>query len=107
LKRLTIITLQFYRLLVLYNIAFSILAMAIFTFDSASINAGSFLFAKLIGFIAAISLHYYSAKQTYFYFLNTGYSMWRIYLYAFAIDILVYLILITSSTVLYHAYIKS
>ena len=95
LKRLGILTLQYYRLLLLYNIAFTILALLILIFDKAAINTQIFLFAKVIGFIAAVSLHHFSAKENYFYFRNTGFGMKRMVINAFVIDITICALLIT------------
>jgi hypothetical protein len=95
LKRLYILTFQFYRLILLYNIAFTILTIFI-SFFSGGFSSGSFLFAKLVGFTGAVSLHYYSSKNTYLYFLNAGYSIKKIIACAFAVDIGFYLFIVTS-----------
>lgn len=113
LKRFGILTFQYYRLLLLYNIAFTILAMSLIVFNSATtkavtINAETFLFAKVTGFICAASLHYFSAKENYFYFRNAGYGMRRVIINAFAIDLSICILLITLSKIILHAatYIK-
>lgn len=86
----------------LYNIAFSLLAMAIFVFNSRTVNSEIFLFAKITGFVCAIGLHYYSSKESYFYFRNAGYSMRRIFLNAFIVDIIVYFIITILSILISH-----
>src|SRR5882724_11179042 len=82
LKRLGIITLQFYRLFLLYNIAFTVLALFLLIFNAGTINPETAVLllvpAKFIGFICALALHYFSAKENYFYFRNAGYGMRRI-----------------------------
>jgi hypothetical protein len=100
-------------LLALYNIAFTILALSLIVFNSATskavtINAGTFLFAKVTGFICAASLHYFSAKENYFYFRNAGYGMRRVFINAFAIDLSICILLITLSKIILNAapYIK-
>ena len=87
----------------LYNIAFTVLALLF-----AAINVQTFLLAKIIGFTGAVSLHHFSAKENYFYFRNAGYSMRRIYINAFAIDLSICILLITLSKIILHAaaYIK-
>jgi hypothetical protein len=91
----------------LYNIAFSVLATAIFIFDGVPVNAISLVFAKITGFVCAVGLHYYSSKNSYFYFRNAGYSVLRILLNAFTIDIIIYLLLVTLlPLILHYAYIK-
>lgn len=103
LKRITILTLQFYQLLLLYNIAFTLLTAGIFYLVAGELNAGIFLVAKIIGFIAAIGLHYYSSKQTYFYFRNAGYHILTFFIGAFVFDILVYILILVLPLLLQHA----
>lgn len=108
LKRLGILTFQFYRLLMLYNIAFTILVLFFLVFNAAKLNSVTFLFAKIIGFISAVSLHYFSAKENYFYFRNAGYSMRRVFISAFAVDLSICILLIILFEIILHAatYIK-
>ncbi|WP_299499635.1 hypothetical protein [Mucilaginibacter sp.] len=96
-KRLSNLTLQYYQLLLLFNIAATILWTAIFIFDSIPVNAVSFFVPKSIGYLSAVALHYYSYEDSYFYFRNAGYSIWRIIISAFVVDVLVYLLLISLS----------
>ena len=102
-KRLGILTLQFYQLLLLYNIAFTLLATFIFWFEARTLNAVIFFPAKVFGLAAALGLHYYSSKQTYFYFRNAGYRMVTLFSGAFAFDILVYLLIVVLPSPLQHA----
>jgi hypothetical protein len=103
LKRLGILTLQFYQLLLLYNIAFTLLTAGIFYLIADGFNAGIFLIAKIIGFIAAIGLHYYSSKQSYFYFRNAGYRIITLFIGAFTFDMLIYLLIVFLPSPLQHA----
>lgn len=102
-KRLSIITTQFYRLLLLYNIAFTLLTTTLFYFNAGAIDAPTFVFAKIAGFAAAVSLHYYSAKETYFYFRNAGYRVKQIVLSAFVIDIAVCTLIIMLFKIILYA----
>jgi len=100
LKRLTVITLQYYRSLLLYNIAFTLLICLLFGFNAVVTYPAIFLFAKITGVLCAGSLHYYSANETYFYYRNAGFSMRRICLITFAFDLLICLALISLSTLI-------
>ena len=100
LKRLTILSFQYYKLLLLYNAAFTFTILFILTFPEFRVSTGIVLFAKIIAFPLAAALYYHMAKQSYLYFKNAGYGMLRMHLNAFVIDILVYALL-TSLTYAY------
>ncbi len=95
LKNLTILSFQYYRLLLVYNARFTVIVIFIFTFPKFNITQEVVLFAKIIGLPSAAALYYYMAKDSYVYFRNAGYSMLRMYINAFAIDMLIYTILIS------------
>jgi archaellum biogenesis protein FlaJ (TadC family) len=103
LKHLTILSFQYYRLLLVYNAAFTILVVFLFGFDTHHIDAVIFLFAKLIGFASAAGLYYYMAKESYFYFRNAGYPIWRIIVNAFVIDLLLCILIISFFLLIPHA----
>jgi hypothetical protein len=63
--------------------------------SAGTINSGVLLFGKATGFFCAVGLNYYSAKESYFYFRNAGYSMRQIIKYAFIIDLFFNLLIIT------------
>jgi hypothetical protein len=88
LKRLSVLTIQFYKVLLLYNIAFTIVAQVLVLSGGIKIGALSFLVAKLMGFAFAVGLHYFISKDEYFYFRNAGYSMRWIILSAATVDVL-------------------
>jgi len=100
LKRLSILTFQFYRLLLLYNISCTLIGWALIRFDGMPLNIVSLLFAKLLGFSGALGLHNFNSKNNYYYFRNAGSSMRWIILSALATDILVYFALTTLSTLI-------
>lgn len=102
LKRLGILTIQFYQLLLLYNIAFTLLATFILVMEAGHLDAAVFLFGKVIGFFAAIGLQYYSSKQTYFYFRNAGCNITTLFINAFIIDALIYAILILLPSLIHY-----
>jgi hypothetical protein len=89
LKTLTLLTFQFYRLLLLYNIACTLLAIMIFWFGFGRLNAGLLFFAKILGFISAFVLYQYASKETYYYFRNAGCRMRYIVATAFFAEITV------------------
>jgi len=100
LKRLSTLTLQFYKLLLLYNIVFSTLAIFIIALGTGFVSVGVFLFAKLIGFGSAVGLQYFFSKDSYFYFRNAGFEMRRIILSALVLDIFFCLLLTQLSTLI-------
>ena len=87
LKRLAILSFQCYRLLLVYNATFTILILFLFGFPKPHVHAGSFFFAKVIGFISAAAVYYYTAEKTYYYFRNAGIAMRKVMVCAFLIDI--------------------
>jgi hypothetical protein len=93
LKQPITLALQFYRLLLLYNIAFTILGVFLGLFAAGHLNAGVFLWGKLIGFAGALGIYHFSANQSYFYFRNAGYHIKNIIWITFALDIIVYILL--------------
>lgn len=100
-KQLTL-TLQFYRLILFYNIAFTLVCGLLAGFGGGFDVPGLFL-AKLAGLCSAIGLYHYSAGKTYFYFRNAGLSIRRVWLYAAAIDILIFALTSTLIITVIHA----
>jgi hypothetical protein len=109
LKRLSILSFQFYRLLLVYNLAFTFFILVISFFFFGTINAGTLLFAMLVGYLTATSIHHFSAKETYFYFRNAGYRIGKIIIGGFAIDMVIYFVLIFLFNLITYAvaYLKS
>jgi hypothetical protein len=64
-------------------------------FGAGALTIGNLFYAKLIGFGGAAGLQYYSAKETYFYFRNAGYRIRQVIASAFAIDFILFAIIIT------------
>jgi hypothetical protein len=100
LKRLITISLHYYKLLWVYNLAFTLLATILVWGFIGVLNAGTFFTAKIIGFTSAMGLHYYTSSKSYFYFMNAGYRMQRIFVNAAIIDGLVYLLIVISALIL-------
>ena len=102
-KRFTILTFQYYRTLIIYNITFTILCVVLTSF-SAGINLVTLFFCKFIGFASAVGLHYYSAFKTYFYYRNAGVSIRRLHLYAWVIDFGIFLLITFFLTLCRHLF---
>ncbi|MBB3056015.1 hypothetical protein [Mucilaginibacter gotjawali] len=89
-KTLSFITFQFYKILLLFNIACTLLAIAVVWYGFGHIDAFILFIAKIFGFAGAVMLHQYSAKETYYYFRNAGYRMRSVVLMALLADALLY-----------------
>jgi len=100
LKRLATISLQYYKLLWVYNLAFTVLATFLAVGILGVLNAGTLFTAKAIGYLSAIGLHYYSSSKSYFYFMNAGYHMRKIFISAGIIDFAVYMLILLSASIL-------
>jgi len=90
-------------MLLLYNIACSLLAVAVVLVGLGHINAGNLFLAKLLGFAGAVMLHQYTAKETYYYFRNAGCRMRRIIALAFMVDFLLLIIFFLLIALTTHA----
>lgn len=87
-NRLTTLIFQYYRLLLVYNIAFSVLTITIVYF-MGSLTSATLFWCKLSGYFAAVSLYHYSAAKSYFYFRNAGLSIRWLSVYSLGIDVIV------------------
>lgn len=105
-NRLSTLTLQYYRLLLVYNIAFSVLGILIAWFFLKSADAGFspvyLFYGKLIGYLAAVALYHYSSAQSYFYFRNAGLSIRRLSIYSFVVDLIVAFLMTLFFTLFTH-----
>ncbi|MGF7080606.1 hypothetical protein [Mucilaginibacter sp. UYCu711] len=99
-KRLITISLHYYKLLWVYNLAFTLLATIIVWGYIGVLNAATFFIAKVIGFTSAMGLYYYSSSKSYFYFMNAGYRMRTIFINAAIIDACIYLLIVLSAVIL-------
>ena len=90
-------------MLLLYNLAFTLVAIFMCLAGGEHLNAGVFLFAKIVGLLSALGLHYYSSSQSYFYFRNAGYRMFSLFIGVAGLDILVYLLIIILPSPLQNA----
>lgn len=68
--------------------AFTILWIAFALYGFGELNVVVLFWAKVSGFVSAAFIHYYSAKESYFYFRNAGYRMRRVIITAFLADAL-------------------
>ena len=69
---------------------------------------GATLFIKLVGYAATIAYKNYFANKTYMYFRNAGYSITRMYFYAFGSDFVAYVaaLIIFSLTIHDFAHVR-
>lgn len=102
-KRFITISLQYYRLLLIYNIGFSFFLAVIFYFYLGYLNAALFLFIKTFAFAMAVLIHCYSESACYFYFRNAGYRIAKVLAAAFALDYCFTVTLISLISIIQHA----
>lgn len=98
-KRTAILTFQYYRILLLYNIAFTIVWLAFALYGFGEMNMVVVFWAKVSGFVSAAFLNYYSAKESYFYFRNAGYRMRRVIITTFLGELLSFIIIFLFITI--------
>jgi hypothetical protein len=105
-NRLSTLTLQYYRLLLVYNIAFSILGVLItwvFLKSADALFSPAYLFyGKLLGYLSAARLYHYSSAKSYFYFRNAGLSIRRLSVYSFGVDLIVAFLMTLLFTLFTH-----
>ena len=87
----------------LYNLAFTIVWIAFAVYGFGELNVVVLFWAKVMGFVSAAALNYYSAKESYFYFRNAGYRMRRVILTAFLAELLSFIIISIFITLIAHA----
>ncbi|WP_345101725.1 hypothetical protein [Mucilaginibacter panaciglaebae] len=88
-KQSITLALQLYRLLLLYNIAFTVAGIFFAYMSAGHFDFGVLVYGKIVGFTAALGLYHFSAKQSYFYFRNAGYHLRPIITITFVIDVAV------------------
>ena len=79
--------------------AFTILWIAFALYGFGELNAVVFFWAKVSGFVSAAFIHYYSAKESYFYFRNAGYRMRRVIITTFLAESLSFIIIFLLITI--------
>jgi len=93
LKTLTLLSFQFYRITLYFNIACTLLAIAVVWYGLGHVDAGGLFLAKILAFPGAVMLHRYIAKENYYYFRNAGCRMRQIITITFVADIFACIIL--------------
>ncbi|MBB6127122.1 hypothetical protein HDF22_001228 [Mucilaginibacter lappiensis] len=65
------------------------------------LNAPLSYLCKFCSYGAILSIQYfnYNSTKTFFYFRNAGYSINRLYFYAFSFDLVAYSVLLSLSTI--------
>jgi hypothetical protein len=87
----------------LYNIACTLLSIAIFWYGFGRMDAGVLFFAKILGFIGACVLYQYTSKETLYYFRNAGCRMRHIVPLAFFAEIIITITLLILFTLIANA----
>ena len=89
------ILLHFNRTLITWNLFVSL--TCIYYIDKDEITIGNAYFFKQLSYLLVVGFqHYnYSINKTFFYFRNAGYSIRRLYIYSFLIDIALFSIMVT------------
>lgn len=70
-----------------------VLWLIIALFGFRELNAVVWFWAMASAFWSAMAIHYYSAKNTYFYFRNAGYRMRKVIGLTFLADVLIFSII--------------
>ncbi|MBB3969271.1 hypothetical protein [Mucilaginibacter phyllosphaerae] len=84
------LTWYFYKPIYIINLIFTLICL-LDIFKIGFWFIGYTIFIKAIGYMATIAYKNYFANKTYMYFRNAGYSITRMYVYAFAFDFFSYL----------------
>lgn len=105
--RLITLIRQFYKPLLLFNIAFTVIGLVFIVQNGPGVFSNSLLI-KVFGYLASALYQFYMSNKSYYYFRNAGYSIRRMYAYTFSIDFALYVALILIYVFLKHevAYIK-
>jgi hypothetical protein len=85
----------FYRSLLLWHITISLVCIYCVHTILGSV------FIKLLSYGLAVAYQHYnfSANRTFFYFRNAGFTIRRLYLYMFSIDILIYMAILSLTLI--------
>jgi hypothetical protein len=83
----------FYKPILPWNLGFSLTAIFFIGFYGPRVT-GFMLFWKFLGYVSTIFLQSYTAKNVYMYYRNAGYSIKRMYIYAFAVDMAIFIIML-------------
>jgi hypothetical protein len=80
-----------------------VLGIAVVWYGFGYIDAFIVFIAKILGFAGAVALHWYSAKETCYYFRNAGYRMRSVILTGFLADITLYILSVFLFNLITHA----
>lgn len=95
------LTWYFYKPILAWNIGFSISAIFYILVYGPRVT-GFMLFWKAIGYTSTIFLQSYSAKNVYMYYRNAGYSIKRMYTYALAVDMAIFILMLVILFTILH-----
>ena len=84
----------FYKPLLLWNLSFSVVYLGLISAYGHKVIQYGFFF-KLLGYASTTFLQSYTARNVYMYYRNAGYSIRRMYFYAYALDMFIYLLMLS------------
>lgn len=87
------LTRYFYKPILAWNTGFSISAIFYILTYGPRVT-GFMFFWKALGYASTIFLQSYSAKNVYMYYRNAGYSIKRMYTYALAVDMAIFILML-------------
>ena len=102
-SNIRVLTWYFYRPIYIINLLLTVICI----WDVYIIGMwfiGFTFFIKLVGYAATIAYKNYFANKNYMYFRNAGYSITRMYFYAFGFDLAVYVVLIILFSLTIHGF---
>jgi hypothetical protein len=91
-KRSLTLIFHFYKPIISISLLFT--ALGLFNFFKMGIEYLNVpLFIKLFGYAITAGYQYFFSAKSFFYFRNAGYSIRRMYVYVFSLDLSFYLLL--------------
>lgn len=95
-NRLNTLVFLYYRLLLVNNLLFSFMIGIVFYLFVDKFYLFLFVLAKFIGFAGATGHYYYMQADSYYYYRNAGISIRRLYTYSLLIDIVIFILLLST-----------
>lgn len=98
---------HFYKPLLVFNLVFSLLCLLNLFYAGVSF-LGLTIFIKVVGYSGTIAYKHYFSFKTDIYYHNAGYSLKKMYAYAFGFDMAIYFLMVISLYLIQYgaAYIK-
>ncbi len=94
---------HFYKPLLVFNLVFSFLCLLNLYYVGVSFIVLT-IFIKLVGYAGTIAYKHYFSFKTNIYYNNAGYSLKKMYGYAFGLDMAIYLLMIACLYIIQYGY---